>query len=110
MTFERFAILAICSVVVSIPVIRFVPRARASVLFDRLLWVATPIVAFLAGWVAVAFTSNINLAILNGLSFADTPVLVAFCGALFGALALNLPLWLVDRYEPTDLDDQDDFK
>lgn len=110
MSLERFVILAICAGIVSIPVIRLVPRARASVLFDRLLWVATPVVAFLAGWVAVAFTSNINLAMLNGLSFADTPILAAFLGALFGALALNIPLWLLDRYESTDLNDQDEFK
>lgn len=88
--------------------IRFIPRARASVLFDRLLWVATPIVAFLVGWVAVAFASSTNLAVLGRWSIAETPLLAALLGALVGALAVNVPLWLLDRYEPMDVEEENE--
>lgn len=102
MSFERFVILAVCAVVVSIPVVLFIPRARASVLFDRLLWLATPIVAFLVGWFAALFAADARVTFLNWLVIADTSIIAALVGAIVGALTVNVPLWLLDRYEPTD--------
>ncbi len=94
----QFLVLAAAATLVTIPIILLIPRTRSSAGFNRLLWAATLLVAFLTGWVAVAMAQSSNL--LTDISIAATPVLPALLGGLFAALVLNLPLWLLDRLEP----------
>lgn len=97
MPLTQFLIMAVAALLVTIPVVWLIPRARTSPTFDRLLWAATFVVAFLLAWVAVAMAKNAGT--LGDWAVADTPVLPAAIGGLIGALGVNLPLWLLDRFE-----------
>ena len=97
MTVTLFIILAIAAVVTTVPVVLLIPRVRTSPAFDRLLWAATPVSGFLVGWVAVAMYRDSP--VLGAWIIMDTPVLAAVGGALGGALAVNLPLWVLDRFD-----------
>ena len=97
MSLTQFGVMAVVAVLVTIPTILLVPRARTSPAFNRLLWGATALVAFLIAWIAVAMARDSGS--LASVMVADTPVLPVVIGALVGALALNLPLWLLDRFE-----------
>jgi uncharacterized membrane protein YedE/YeeE len=96
MSLTQFLVIAVVAVLVTIPVVMLLPRARASVNFDRLLWAATAVVGFLFAWVGVGMAKNADS--LDSFVIGETPVLAVVIGALAGALALNLPLWLVDRF------------
>lgn len=111
MPLTQFLVMGVIAVLVTVPVVLLIPRARASTTFDRLLWVATAFVGFLIAWVAVGMGRN--SANPGGFVIGDTPILPAFIGALAGALAVNLPLSLLDRFEhreeeavPEELRDQ----
>jgi hypothetical protein len=97
MPLPQFLVLAVVALLVTIPAVLLIPRARTSPTFDRLLWVATVVVAFLIAWVAVAMAKNAGT--WGDWAIGDTPVLPAVIGGLIGAFALNLPLWLLDRFE-----------
>jgi hypothetical protein len=97
MSLTQFLVMAIVAVLVTIPIVVLLPRARASTNFDRLLWAATAVVGFLIAWVAVGMAKNASS--LDAFVIGETPVLAVVIGALSGALALNLPLWLADRFE-----------
>jgi hypothetical protein len=96
MSLTQFLVMAVVATLVTIPVVLLIPRARASTSFDRLLWAATIVVGFLVAWVAVAMAKDANT--MDAFAVGDTPVLPVIVGALAGALALNLPLWLADRF------------
>ncbi len=89
--------MAVVALLVAVPVVLLIPRARTSPAFDRLLWAATVVVGFLVAWIAVAMAKNAS--ILDVFVIADTPVLPVIIGALGGAFALNLPLWFQDRFQ-----------
>ncbi len=97
MPLPQFLVLAVVALLVTIPAVLLIPRARTSPSFDRLLWAATAIVAFLIAWVAVAMAKSAGT--WEDWAIGDTPVLPALIGGLIGAFALNLPLWLLDRFE-----------
>jgi apolipoprotein N-acyltransferase len=97
MSLTQFLVLAVIALLVTIPTILLVPRDRTSPAFNRLLWAATALVAFLIAWIAVAMARDSGS--LDSMLVADTPLLPAVLGALVGALALNLPLWVLDRFE-----------
>jgi hypothetical protein len=97
MSYTQFLVMAAVAVLVTLPVVLLIPRSRASTAFDRLLWAATALVGFLIAWVAVAMardTGNLDAPVIG-----DTPILSALIGALAGALAVNLPLRLLDLFE-----------
>jgi hypothetical protein len=96
MSLTQFLVLAVVAALVTVPAVLLIPRARTSTAFDRLLWAATVVVGFLVAWVAVAMAKDANN--VGPFAVGDTPILPAFIGALAGALALNLPLWLADRF------------
>jgi hypothetical protein len=96
MSLMQFLVMAVVALLVTIPVVLLVPRARASITFDLLLWAATLVVGFLLAWVVVGNTKSAGISAI--FIIADTPMLPAIVGALAGALALNLPLWLADRF------------
>jgi hypothetical protein len=98
MSLTQFLVMAAAAVLVTIPVVLLIPRARASTTFDRLLWTATPLVGFLVAWVAVAMAKSAGS--LDALLIGDTPILPVLIGTLAGELAVNLPLGLLDRFDP----------
>jgi hypothetical protein len=96
MSLTQFLVMAVVATLVTAPIVLLIPRARTSPAFDRLLWAATIVVGFLVAWVALAMAKDAN--IMNAFAVGDTPVLPVIIGVLAGALALNLPLWLADRF------------
>jgi hypothetical protein len=97
MSLTQFLVMAVAALVVTVPVVLLIPRVRTSPTFDLLLWVATLVVGFLAAWVAVVIARDSH--IWDTLVIADTPALPSLAGAVGGALALNVPLWLLDRFD-----------
>lgn len=84
-----------------------IPRARNSPMFARILWVATALVSFLAAWLALPFGEMVPaLQSLNMLRVGDVPLLPIALGAFAGALVVNLPLWLMDRFAGVSGDDE----
>ena len=87
------------AVVVTVLVIRLVPRVRHAALFDRILWLATFGVTCAGSWIALAFVSGqSHEQVLNGVVFANLSFIPMLLGALAGALVINLPLWMMDRW------------
>jgi hypothetical protein len=101
MSETQFLILALVALGVTVPTIKFIPRARQSPVFDRVLWGATWLLAFLCAWYAVGqLKSDAPLASLELGAFAQVAGLSIVIGALGGALSLNGVLWLIDRLNP----------
>ncbi|MBI5034571.1 MAG: hypothetical protein HZB51_28950 [Chloroflexi bacterium] len=111
MTITQIFILTLVSASVTIPVVMLVPRARQSSNFDRVLWGATFLLAFIGAWGAPGFIPT-NLP-LSHLIVSDLSLVQIILGALAGALSINILLWIMDRFErpspEADLSDvQDD--
>ncbi len=97
MTVTQILMLAIISVVVTIPVVMLIPRARQSRDFDRILWIASLVLAFLGAWGAPGFIpADLPLSTIVVL---DVPLVQVVVGAFAGALSINLLLWILDRFE-----------
>ena len=96
MTSTQFWVMAIEALLVTIPAVLIIPRARQSPLFDRVLWVATWLLAFLCAWSAPGYIAADSA--LNNLVIADVTLIPTLLGAIVGALALNALLWLMDRF------------
>ena len=95
----QFVIMAVVAAIVTLPIVRFVPRARQSSAFDRVLWGATWLLAFLGAWYAVDnYIGGAPLATLALEDFAQAAGGVIILGAIAGALSLNALLWLMDRF------------
>lgn len=95
MSSNQFLVMAVLALAVTVPVVLLIPRARTSPFFNGLLWAATLVVCFLLAWVAAAMAKDAGT--FSTPAVGDTPLLPALLGALGGALAVNLPLWLADR-------------
>ncbi|MBM3128552.1 MAG: hypothetical protein FJ009_07990 [Chloroflexi bacterium] len=109
MSETQFLMLALVALVVTALAIKFVPRARQSPLFDRVLWGATWLLAFVCAWYAVGqVKSDAPLASLGLDAFAQVAGAALVIGALGGALSLNLVLWLIDRLNPAEADETQD--
>ncbi len=104
MSINLFVITALFSIIVTPIVILLIPRERHSPGFDRLLWAATPVVAFLCGWYAFGMADPDHP--LGGVLFMGIPVLMVAIGVLVGAMAVNLPLWILDRFEHPGIDQE----
>lgn len=101
MSTEQFLLLAIVAFVITVPIVKLIPRARQSRWFDRVLWVATWLLAFVCAWYAAAqVKTDVPLATIGWEMFVRVAGVPIVLGALGGALALNGVLWLMDRLIP----------
>ncbi len=96
MTTTQFLVMAIEAVLVTVPIVLLIPRARQSPMFDRVLWIATWLLAFLGAWGAPSYIAADSS--LNNLLIADVTIIPTMLGALVGALSVNVLLWLLDRF------------
>ncbi len=105
MSVELFLVLVAVSAIITPIVVLLIPRARRSTAFDALLWGATLLVAFLGGWYMFGMADPKNP--LGGIAILGVPIVSVAIGALVGAMIVNLPLWLLDRFEhPDESDDE----
>jgi hypothetical protein len=100
----QFLVTAIISILVTMPAVRFIPRARQSPTFDRVLWVGTWGMAFLAAWFVLG-NFGAALSALDILILGEVSVIPALVGAAIGAFALNGLLWSMDRFSRSPLDE-----
>ncbi len=106
MTFTRLFLMLVLSVLVAIPAVWLIPHARKSPFFDRLLWAATVLLAFLGAWFALGYVENGTLAFMSGFAIGDLPLVPVLLGASIGAVVLNLSLWLIDLFSPASEDEE----
>lgn len=107
MSVTQFLFLALIALVVTVPTIKLIPRARQSRWFDRVLWGATWLLAFVGAWYAM---DRVKIGAPMAMSWdelARTAGAPSVLGALGGALALNLVLWLMDRAIPLTAEELD---
>lgn len=104
MSVAQFLVTAVISILVTLPAVLLIPRVRQSPLFDRVLWVGTWGMAFLA---ASFVLGNLSAALssLDVLILGEVSVIPALLGAAVGAFALNGLLWLMDRFSRSQLDE-----
>jgi len=100
----QFIASAVISILVTIPAVLLIPRARQSPTFDRVLWVGTAAFAFIAAWFVLGNLGS-NLTALNDLVIGEVAVIPALAGAAVGAFALNGLLWLMDFSSRSHLED-----
>ena len=96
MTTTQFWVMAIEAILVTVPSVLLIPRARQSPLFDRVLWIATWLLAFLGAWNAPTYFAADSS--LHDYVILDVAIIPTMVGALVGALSINALLWLVDRF------------
>ena len=104
MTLPQFFVSALISVLVTLPAVLLIPRARQSPTFDRVLWAGTVAFAFLTAWFVLGNLAA-NLPALNGLVIGEVAVIPALLGAAVGAFALNGLLWLMDSAGRSEVED-----
>ena len=95
-------ILAIAGLVTP-PFVLFIPRARQSLAFDRVLWVATWLLAFFGALAAPSYLGTD--AALNSVVVAEVPLIPTLLGAIAGGLSVNLLLWVLDRFDQPSIDE-----
>jgi hypothetical protein len=106
MSWLQLAVMALISAVLTIPAVLLIPRARTSPLFDRFLWLATWLLAFLGAWLAIGYSGNASLEPVTDLSdIGRLPLVPIVVGAAAGALVLNALLWLLDRLSPPEVEE-----
>ncbi len=107
MSTAQLLIMVAIAVVVTLPAVLLIPKARQSPLFDRFLWAGTWAMAFLGAWYALG---NIvpSLASVNILVVYDVAIIPALIGAAVSAFFLNGLLWTMDRFGSAPLDDYPD--
>jgi hypothetical protein len=97
----QFLFLALVALVVTVLTVKLIPRARQSRWFDRVLFGATWLLAFVCAWYATdQIKTEAPLATIGLDGFVRAAGVPVAIGALGGALALNLVLWLMDRVMP----------
>ena len=97
MTIVQFVMMAIASLLMTIPAVVLIPRARQSLAFDRVLWVATWGLGFLGAWGAPNY---INSESLNGIAIAGVSLVPLLIWAAVGAWSINGLLWIMDHLNP----------
>jgi hypothetical protein len=103
MSLVRITVLIVIAGLVTPPCVLLIPRARKSTGFDRVLWLATWLLAFLGAWTAPGYITLDST--LNPITVAQVPVITTLFGALAGALSVNLLLWLLDRFDPPPIEE-----
>jgi hypothetical protein len=89
--------MAVLAGIVTVPTILVIPRTRQSPVFNRVLWLATGVLAFLGAWLAPGYVPAEIRAI--HWSIADVPLVPTVMGTSAGALSLNVLLWLIDHVD-----------
>ena len=107
MSTAQLLIMTALAVLVTLPAVLLIPKARQSPLFDRLLWAGTWAMAFLGGWYALG-NLTASLASVNVLVISDVAVIPALIGAGVSAGFLNGLLWAMDRFSPAEIDEYPD--
>lgn len=98
MSLTQFLITAAIAILVTVPIVLLIPRARKSPLFDRVLWMATWALAFLGEWSAPNYLGSAST--MNQWMIEQLPLIPILIGASVGALSINSILWLMDRFSP----------
>jgi len=75
----QFLVTAVISVLVTLPAVLLIPRARQSPMFDRVLWIGTWFLAFLGAWFVLG---NVSVPGLDVLVIGGVSVIPALIGAL----------------------------
>lgn len=102
----QFLIMVVVAAIATVPAVKFIPRARQSPMFDRVLWSATWLLAFLGAWYAVDnYVGDAPLATRALDEFTRTAGGAIILGAVAGALSLNVLLWLMDRFTAFEPDE-----
>ncbi len=97
MTTIQILIVAVVSALATPPAVVLIPRARQSPAFDRILWGATWVLAFIGAWIAPSYLGG-NSSVIDSLVIAQVSVIPTLIGAAAGALFINSLLWLIDRF------------
>lgn len=105
MSVSQFLITTVIAILVTVPIVLLIPRARKSPLFDRVLWVATAALAFLGEWSAPNYFGS-DSGTPNQWVIDQTPLIPTLIGAIVGALSINVILWLMDRFSPPVIEDE----
>ncbi len=103
MSIAPLVVTALISIVVTLPAVLLIPRARQSPMFDRVLWFGTWCLAFLGAWYALG---NVNMPGLNGVVIGEVAVIPALIGAAVGAVLLNGLLWGMDRFSHPQIEEE----
>lgn len=88
--------MAILSILATILAVLLIPRARQSPVFDRILWIATWVLAFLGAYSAPNYIGAGSA--LNNFVIGDLALVPIAIGAVIGAASINFLLWLMDRF------------
>lgn len=102
MSVAQLIVTCVISILVTLPAVLLIPRARQSPAFDRVLWLGTGLMAFLS---AMFVLGNVNVPGLNILVIGEVSVFPALMGAAIGAFLLNGLLWLMDHFSRPLIDE-----
>jgi hypothetical protein len=100
----QLLIMIVIAIVVTLPAVWLIPKARQSPMFDRFLWAGTWAMAFLGAWYALGNLTS-NLASVNVWVIGDVAVIPALIGAAVSAVFLNGLLWTMDRFASAPADE-----
>ena len=103
MELTQWLVSAVFSAIFTFLVVWFIPRARQSPMFDRVLWGGTWLLAFLGAESAPNYIPANSP--LNDYVIADIRWIPLLIGAAVGALSINLLLWVIDRFSHPTLEE-----
>ncbi len=107
MNISQALALCVSSAVSAVLAVTLTPRARHSPVFDRVLLAASFLIAFIGAWLAANYALQFDaLNSINQIAVDSLPLIPLIAGALGGALLLNLPLWLMDRFGQEEFADE----
>ncbi len=98
----QLIVTSVISILVTLPAVLLIPRARQSPAFDRVLWIGTALMAFLS---AMFVLGNVDVPELNILVIGEVSVFPTLLGAAIGAFLLNGLLWLMDHFNRPSIDE-----
>ena len=103
MSLVQILVLIVLTGLVTPPCVLFIPRARQSPAFDRVLWVATWLLALFGALAAPNYIGT--EAALKSVVVANVPLIPTLLGAIAGGLSVNLLLWVLDRFDRPSIDE-----
>ncbi len=103
MSLTDYLLIIVIAAVVAWITARYLPRARSSPFFDRLMTIGSFVIAVLLAWVAVQYTDVLSAwPVLTNVMVGTVPLVAVILAAVLGALMLNLPLWFMDLITPPE--------
>ena len=103
MELTQWLVSAVFSAIFTFLAVWFIPRARQSPMFDRVLWGGTWLLAFLGAESAPNYIPANSP--LNDYVIVDIRWIPLLIGAAVGALSINLLLWVIDRFSQRMIED-----